>query len=706
MPPEANMDIYIVADTVEAIAGAKEDGDGLKRFDVLAYSGGLLYLKNFKHPVVVDLETIRGIDKTKPILRDHDSRRPVGHTEVLAVHDDQLRGKVVVSVANADAHEVAVAAENAFPWQMSIGARPGRLKTVKAGETVFVNGRTFRGPLVVAYDAWLMEISFVAVGADRRAAAQLAASVFFNNGVFDMEFEKWCQERNLDLTAMSEDTQDAIRAMYDREMEKAKDEAIRAEMEQAERKIEAGGDGTGDEDAAAGAAVKKMRLEAALESRRIAAISKVDGVTDDIRAQAIEAGWDADRTELEVLRASRPSIDNSQPTRHRSRLPESRVIEAALCLRGNMSEDEVAKHYDEKTVDAAMSGRMNGFGLQALFYSVLQAAGDTSWMPGMMNNATIKAAFRADQQLIQAGDGFSSTSVSGILSNVANKHLLSAYNGVPSVARQVCAPKDVSDFKQHTGYRLNMLGEFEEVGAGGEIKHATLSEESLTYQAKTFGKGITLTRQMIINDDLGAFLDILKMLGKMCGDTIETKFFEMLLSNPGDFFSSGNGNYLSGAGSVLSIDALTTAEQVFLDQKDANGKPININPKWMLVPTALKVLAEQIFGSIDMFDVSVSETGASAVGKTKNVHAGKFRPIVSPYLNNASITGYSATAWYLLADPALVAIAFISYLNGNRKPFLESSETDFDTLGMKWRAYFDWGLDMADEKGGVKVAGA
>jgi hypothetical protein len=89
-----------------------------------------------------------------------------------------------------------------------------------------------------------------------------------------------------------------------------------------------------------------------------------------------------------------------------------------------------------------------------------------------------------------------------------------------------------------------------------------------------------------------------------------------------------------------------------------------------------------------------------------NPHAGKWVPLASPYLNAQGLPGSSATAWYLFANPADVAAMEIAYLRGQRTPTIESGETDFDTLGMKWRGYFDFGVAMQDFRATVKSAGA
>ena len=51
---------------------------------------------------------------------------------------------------------------------------------------------------------------------------------------------------------------------------------------------------------------------------------------------------------------------------------------------------------------------------------------------------------------------------------------------------------------------MTEAGDFEEIGATGEIKNSTLTEETLSNQVKTYGRMFGITRQMLINDDLGA----------------------------------------------------------------------------------------------------------------------------------------------------------------------------------------------------------
>ena len=72
----------------------------------------------------------------------------------------------------------------------------------------------------------------------------------------------------------------------------------------------------------------------------------------------------------------------------------------------------------------------------------------------------------------------------------------------------------MSDFKQVTSYRLNGAFAYDEIGPAGELKAGDVSEESFTNQVKTYGKMFSVTRQDIINDDLGALSALPTRIGR------------------------------------------------------------------------------------------------------------------------------------------------------------------------------------------------
>ena len=85
-----------------------------------------------------------------------------------------------------------------------------------------------------------------------------------------------------------------------------------------------------------------------------------------------------------------------------------------------------------------------------------------------------------------------------------------------------------------------------------------------------------------------------------------------------------------------------------------------------------------------------------------NPQYGRFQVVGVPYLEYASYTNYSATSWYLLADPNRCAAFEAVFLNGKTAPTVERAETNFDTLGIQYRAYIDFGVCQQDQRGILK----
>lgn len=423
--------------------------------------------------------------------------------------------------------------------------------------------------------------------------------------------------------------------------------------------------------------------------------SRIDG----LKAQAIAGELSLEALQgqcLEELRASRPM----PPSVGGDTGPDAgRVLEASVCLSAGMPEAMVAEGFDERVMNAAVSSGHRGAGIHAVLAAVLRSAGQSDIAGRRVDSSTIRAAFEAGVML--QASGFSTMSLPGLLGNVANKALLAAHKAVNPTWPAFAAIASVANFKKHTRYRLTGNGEFTQVPPDGELKHVGLQESDYSNQVDTYGAIITLTRKDIINDDLGAFMALPRLLGRMSAIKLERSVFAGLLDNSDSFFASGNSNLLSGADSALDIDALTAAEAAFLDQTDENGDPIMLTPATMLVPTALKVTAQQLISSTQIIDGS-----STAAQPNGNPHAGRFKLAASPWLNSQSLSGGSATAWYLFADPRDVAAIEVAFLGGRQAPTIESGDTSFDTLGVQWRAYHDFGVAKQDPRAVVKSAGA
>ncbi len=433
-----------------------------------------------------------------------------------------------------------------------------------------------------------------------------------------------------------------------------------------------------------------IRAEAVAESQRVASIRQVcGGRFPDIELQAIRDGWDETRCELEVLRRSRPQpamvhgSGGAPVTRH--------VLEAACMLTARL--DGIDRMFEPQTLDIAARRFRGGIGLQEL---LLEAAWANGYSGRNFRDQRVVLEYAFGRQ-VEAG--FSTVDIGGILSNVANKFLLDGFFSVERTWRNICAVRNVSDFKTVTSYRLIGKDQYESVAPGGELKHGTLGNETYSNKADTFGLMLSIDRRDIINDDLGAITTVPRKLGRGSGLKINDVFWTIFMANS-DFFTAPRKNYLVGADTALSIDGLTKGEVAFMDQVDTDNKPIGIMPAILLVPTAISVIGAQLYKSLEFRDNTSNKQYVIT-----NPHQNKFRVEVSRYLGNSQYTGSSSKAWYLLAEPTDLPVIEVAFLNGQESPTIESADADFNVLGVAMRGFHDFGVALQDYRGGVKGRG-
>lgn len=120
-------------------AAQKGDGKSLPKFDMTAYTGGLLQLAGWYYPVVVDLDGLQ-LPESLPILKDHQASEPVGHGSARVVKGE-LFAQGVLSVPGEIRERITESAKSGFPWQASIGAKPLVRRRIQAGEKIRVNGK-------------------------------------------------------------------------------------------------------------------------------------------------------------------------------------------------------------------------------------------------------------------------------------------------------------------------------------------------------------------------------------------------------------------------------------------------------------------------------------------------------------------------------------------------------------------------------------
>lgn len=672
-----------------------------RRFSIVAYSGGTLNVDGFDVPVVVDLSGL-AVPNTVPILIDHKKsvEATLGITDTVTNDGTSLTLGGVITGQSGLAMQVQAQSDAGHQWQASIGCMVIASEEIPAGHSGIANGRTFAGPVIIARSAVLRETSVLPMGADATTSVNLAAvAAGLTKGSTAMSFEDWITSLGMDVSTLAPEDQAALQLAW--ESKQAPPPApVAAAVPPVAAPAVAPTAAAGVKNMDIQAAIAQQRTTLAAEFRRSAEIQAKAAGHPMIAAKAIEEGWSTDKVELEVLKATQARTRPTSFTAAQGsaeNLPN--VLEAAVCMTRRIK--NVEKQYDDRTLQAAHSQFRRGIGLQQMMLLAAAANGMPVATGQKITTSNLREVLTyACQSTIQAA--FSTVSLPGILSNVANKEILEGYMEEDAVWREVAQTKSVSDFKTVTSYRLLDNMEYEKLGPGGVIKHGTLGEESYTRQVDTYAKMFSLTRQDIINDDLGAFDDLRNRIGRGGAIKLNDLFWSTWLSNAGTIWTSGRTNYISGATTNLGTDGvgLGLGQKAFRSRTSptADGaKRLSGTAKYVLVPPELEVIADQLFTARNLGSVKVSDA---------NVFAGKYQPIVANQLSDSSYSGYSTTAWWLLGDKGMGSPVVVSFLNGQETPTVENADADFNTLGIQFRGYHDFGCDVGEYLNSIMSKGA
>lgn len=282
-----------------------------------------------------------------------------------------------------------------------------------------------------------------------------------------------------------------------------------------------------------------------------------------------------------------------------------------------------------------------------------------------------------------------------ILANVANKTLRAAYEAAPQTFKGFSRQTTNPDFKTIARTQLGDAPSLDKVNESGEFKRGTVGEAREQYALATYGKVVAVTRQTIINDDLGAFTRLPEMFGRAAADLESDTVWGIITSNPtmGDgtaLFHANHGN-LAGAGAVISVATLGDGRAGMRKQKGLNGRFINVMAKYLLVPAAIETVAEQFVTQTNIIYTKSSDY---------NPFANKLQVIAEPRLDAAS-----AISWYLAADPAQIDTIEYAYLEGQEGVYLES-RVGFDVDGVELKARLDFAAKAIDWRGFWRNPGA
>jgi hypothetical protein len=343
----------------------------------------------------------------------------------------------------------------------------------------------------------------------------------------------------------------------------------------------------------------------------------------------------------------------------------------------NGGDDEAARIVNTLTV--RLGGRVNGETI---------AAGDCISLAARALGMTGQRISDSDSRSALLQRALTTSDFPNLLGTAVGRVLVAAYAAAPAALKTISRLANVQDFRAKTAVRLGPTSALEKVNEHGEFKYGSIAESANSWKLSTWGKILSLSRQALINDDLGGFADLVAKFGQAAA-RLEAAELTAILTTPPNvdgsaLFAAGRNNLLTGAGSALALAAIGSAVKALRSQTDLDGSLVGQEPATILVPAALEMTARQLVASI---------TPAQAA----NVQPYGLSVAVEPRLDAAS-----TTAWYLVAgNQSALEYGYLEGADGVQVSQREGFEID----GLEIKARLDFGCGWVSPVGWVKNAG-
>lgn len=280
-----------------------------------------------------------------------------------------------------------------------------------------------------------------------------------------------------------------------------------------------------------------------------------------------------------------------------------------------------------------------------------------------------------------------------LTTEAGNRILLAAYQAAEAAIKRVARRSSAPDFRTKSALRLGGAPKLLKVAENGSVTEGDRAEAKESYRLYTFARIFAITREALINDDLGAFADFARAFGVAAANLEAQELVDLLYGATGvgptmgdgtALFTIGHGNLPTGG--AIATTTFSGARLALRTSKDLDGETvIEATPKYLVVPAALETTAETYLATL--YPASASNV---------NPFSGKLELIVEPRLD-----AKSATAWWMFADPALAPVLEYSYLNDAGGPQVDS-RAGFEVLGMEFRCLLDYGVGAIGWRGAVK----
>ena len=283
-----------------------------------------------------------------------------------------------------------------------------------------------------------------------------------------------------------------------------------------------------------------------------------------------------------------------------------------------------------------------------------------------------------------------------VLENTARKQLLNKYNAAAPTYRIWCKPSTTPDFKSMTRVRLGEAPTFLKVAEGAQITVGLMADQKETYSLATYGRGVSFSRQMLINDDLGAFNDLIGAFGQQAARLENKVVYAILYANAAmaDVVPLIDAAHYNTDTGVLGNTAFDSMFGLMGVQKGIDGVTVlNLVPKYLIVPRALESTARAV----------TTVTGPNLAASSQNWFAGRLEVVADGEMDT---NGLGVVKYFMVADPNIAPVIEYCHLEGAEGPQFIRKDNEQGILGIQFYAYLDFAAKAVDWRGIVYSTGA
>ena len=345
----------------------------------------------------------------------------------------------------------------------------------------------------------------------------------------------------------------------------------------------------------------------------------------------------------------------------------------------------------ELDIDSTRLGNVRAFGSIREAYARVTGDASVGGFTDRSQLGTIRVSESAPMGRITEADT-TTASFSYLLGTSMNKRLLKDYQAWPAEWQRFCTIAPIRDFKQQSRVRFGAFGSLPVVAEDTAYSAVSLTDSAATYVPQKRGNLVTISREVIINDDLMAVKQIPTKLAVAAAYTLAEFVYAFLSSNSNIYdgsalFTTGAPHTNLGAAN-LSTAAMQSGVTIMREQTNYAGKRIGLRPRFLVVPPELE------------WQSMVVTKSAGLPGSNNNdinPMLGYVTPIISPQLT-------SSTQWFLVGDPREIDTIEVGFVGGQVNPalFIQDSPLlglNFSQDSISFKCRHEYGGCVTDYRG-------